>query len=149
MADLVFSQSLLHWKGKDYFISNFPVSSVKTAVLFCFIYLFILVYNSPSYNSPSFQEVIIYSKFWPLSLTSQDDFWVCREHTMPLRLGQGTVDLHQEVLSVAFWPLLVCVVLCPLIILVTSAIEVFMWGKSDLVSRFGQGLGGFPLDLSV
>lgn len=36
------------------------------------------------------------------------------------------MDLHQEVLSVAFWPLLVCVVLCPLLTLVTSAIEVFV-----------------------
>lgn len=49
----------------------------------------------------------------------------------------------------AFWPLLVSVVMCPLLTLVTSVIEVFIWEKRDLVSRFGQGLGGFPPDLSV
>lgn len=68
---------------------------------------------------------------------------------MPLRVGQGTLDQHQGVPSVAFWPLLVSVVMCPLLTLVASVIEVFIWGKSDLVSRFGQGLGGFPADLSI
>lgn len=86
------------------------------------------------YNSLSFQEMLICSEFCPPSLTSQDGFWVFREHTVPLRAGKGTLDLYQVHPSVAFWPSLASMVACSLLTLGASTTEVFIWGKCHLLS---------------
>lgn len=75
------------------------------------------------HSSPFFQEKLMFSEFWPFSLTSEDDFQVCGELTVLLRLGQVTMGLYQGVLVLLSGPLLASGVVCPLLTLGSSAIE--------------------------